>query len=192
MFETIDNWVLHQCTKFSHWLQRNTGLTNFFVVKVGFFLMGLSIFIDLTNYWFPLYGDSRTSLLNLFVFILLLFIQVQRVNTANKNEERLWQGRTLLKDEFNASWGLVFWRMVFLFSFVFSTFVFFLFYHRLGFFEILSKQGWFTGLVVTEYFLLVTPLPPGMSKLRKMIEGFANSLRRPVPTSNFSTPRQKF
>lgn len=43
--------------------------------------------------------------------------------------------------------------------------------------EMIAYQWFSLGLAVLYYFIIVTPLPPGKSKLRKWIDGLARTLR---------------
>src|SRR5271170_3934251 len=56
MSELIDKTdaVIHDaCTKFSHRLQRATGLTCYFVARIGVGISALSLIASIINYYFP-------------------------------------------------------------------------------------------------------------------------------------------
>lgn len=168
----IDTLILALCTKFSHWLQRVTGRTNFFVAKIGFFVICLVVLVRIVNYWFPLLGYTE-PLVMLFVYIILISIMTKLVYRCDDNEYRLYQGKTL----YNITPSGYLYRMIWVFLSVADT---------VGLFFEFSVQivlsGFFNwGSFITVYFLAVTPLPPGISKIQKMLEKLTAAFRKPVP-----------
>ena len=70
-WELIDDSVLKVCTRFSHWFQRKTGRTNFFIVKIGLFFLVLATMIHVMNYWWPVMRLG-TSAFEVFIFTIVL------------------------------------------------------------------------------------------------------------------------
>lgn len=174
IFEAVDHWILGRCTRFSHWLQRTVGLTNFFVAKVGVFLMSLGIVVDVANYWLPLISQ-KTSLGGLIFGVNMLFFSVFLVYLCNLNEERLYNGESLFDMTFRYPT-----RISYLLLFVLSIF-------RIEksktIFELLYYLSFSLGSSITVYFISVIPIPPGMNKLGEFVKNLKNSFRKLVPVS---------
>ncbi len=173
----VDKMVLGLCTKFSHWLQRAVGLTNFFIAKIGLFISSLSLLVDVVNYWFKIV-DHKTSLFSTIFSVLILLSLAVDVHFCNKNEERLYSGKATFFRRGASSEP--FFRILFLGLLFVHMLLFFTFKSK-SIIEVIDNHFFIIGAFVTIYFLSVTPLPPGMSKLRKLVENFATSFRKPVP-----------
>src|SRR5271168_5052658 len=93
MSELIDKTdaVIHDaCTKFSHRLQRATGLTCYFVAKVGVGLIALSCIAEIINYYFRFLPDPTSLFLTVLSVIILLSCVLRSV-VIQKGEDSIGQ-----------------------------------------------------------------------------------------------------
>ena len=178
LLEAIDSWVLLKCTRLSHFLQRNTGLTNFFVAKIGLFMCFLSVLVNIGGYWFPLL-DEKPSLIFIPIQLFLLVWLILILRSCTINEDRLFGGKLLFHDPVN-NW---LYRIQFLFLVGIYT-VPAVHYYKGNFLNVISVSFFMWGMCMALYFMAVTPLPPGMNRLRKAIEKFRGSFQKPVPVSS--------
>ena len=176
----LDTAILARFTKFSHWFQRLTGRTNFFLARICLMVLALSVLVGIVNFWFPVL-THKTSSLSLFFNILwtvLISVDNKKIGEA---DDRAGVDDTPAK-------------MIFFIrcpGFARVLFILFVFVGLAGtygvlidpkykavvrVFEILHNS--FGAAIVCYYYLIdVTPLPPGKSKVRQWIEGLFSSLQ---------------
>ena len=176
---SVDEWLVSKCAKFSHWLQRTVGLTSYFVVKVGIFLCVLSLMMIIINYWWK-FLVFETPLIMVLMYSVYLFGYMHDIHLCNKNEELLQQGKPLIKIE---STGLPVRMLCILLSVYCVSYSVIVGYDVANF---LTASLYPCGSVVVFYFLAVTPLPPGTSKLGKLVESISAGFSKLVPVSSRS------
>jgi hypothetical protein len=175
LFVNIDEYLLARCARFSHWFQRLTGRTNFFIAKVGTMITGMSVLVSLINYWIPL-SKLPTSFFHWVPSLFLLWVMAKESKNCAENEKRLYSDRALRQMmPKNSVWI----RMAALY-FTILLGVFMVRYH--SFFEIL-RYSTGIGVSVFFYFIAVTPLPPGHNKIGEFVKKLASRFRKPVPVS---------
>lgn len=184
MLERIDSWVLERCTVFSHWLQRNTGLTNFFVAKMGVFISTFSCIYGITGYFFHFSG-LEVSLGELSLKLIGVMTMYYLLHPLNENEDRVYSGKAF----FGSLMPVPAIRLLYLFL---SFMIFPAIIQGETFSRILSKEVFSVGIAIYGYFSSITPLPPGRSKIGQMVDAFLGSFKKPVTVQSFSTPRQFF
>ncbi len=175
----VDAWIVSKCAKFSHWLQRTVGLTSYFVVKVGIFLCVLSLMMTIINYWWQ-FLVVKTTLITVLFYSVYLFGYMHDIHLCNKNEELLQQGKPLIKIQ---STGLPIRMLCILFSVYCVSYSVISGYNVANF---LAASLFPCGSVLVFYFLAVTPLPPGTSKLGKLVESISAGFSKMVPVSSRS------
>ena len=178
MLEELDEWILHKCTQFSHQFQRLTGKTNFFIAKVFLSVVGCSAMVVVVNYWVPLL-EHKSTLFSCVLNVVIVLVEASRVKKCQENEDRLYDGLTLNK----LVGGGFYWRLIWVWLLIPDS-ITILFYSK-SIFDILSNL-FGPAMCGAVYFLAVTPLPPGTSKLGQMIERLRAGFRKqvPVPVSN--------
>ena len=170
----LDDALLRVCTKVSHALQRATGLTNYFIAKLGLAFTGVAIVIDILNYLHKFLSKDTPMALMVLDVIILLEIYL-RTWLLTKAEEQLWidsttKPRMLLFDVKRPPW----WRITWIIGFIFVSILCAIKPPEgpYRFLEWVAGPVFPFGLVIFYYFVAVDPLPPGKNKVREWIESF--------------------
>ncbi len=177
--EKVDDYCLTLCSRFSHWLQRTTGWTNFFVAKIGFCMFCISQFLGIANYWWPLIM-FKTNILTLIFYFCGASYATRLIYYCDENERRLYQAKLLYKIEGNI-------RIIRLFFLGCSIIVLVclpVVLPRMHIWEAVYSCFYIWGFCIGKFFIAVTPLPPGTSKIRQFINDFVASFKKPVSVSN--------
>lgn len=166
-FERMDAFVLAGCTKLSHSLQRFTGLTNFFIAKIGVFLCSLNCVERIGNY-FLRFLPKQTHALEFVCLVIMLLVNFARTFILNRaDESMLSEARTKWRSLQSALWE----RIVFIWFSLGDVFGF-IFQRSHGLLDCVSSTFFSLGILIFFYFSLVDPLPPGKSKVRQWFESF--------------------
>ena len=148
----VDTLLLRLCTKFSHALQRATGLTCYFVAKVGCGIVAISVVkIFLSD-------GSRHWVAAFFIFIWVTDM-IYRTIQLGKIEDHFHSAATT-KHAFVKHSDSIIARIIWLLFFALDVIL------RGD----LGNKGLSFGLLVFYYFVAVDPMPPGKSKVREWIE----------------------
>jgi hypothetical protein len=167
----IDFWLMIAATKISHRLQRATGLTCYFVARVGLAISVLSLVycaVIVVFMTFPFWG-TFFKLSTVLFFGIICGQQWKRSHELIKAEERLYNSSQPTLSQFVRTPGpaRVFWAIGTVFGVAFDVY-----------FGLVDKTapylfqqcGFYIGMTIFSYFGSVVPLPPGKSKLRKWID----------------------
>lgn len=163
MLKKVDSFLLSACTKFSHALQRATGITCYFIAKLGVAIVGICVLVQILNYISPFVGEKTSLLLFLVDFIIVADVY-QRSRACTKAEEHVFSGQ-LTKPRYILQYQITFFRILWLVIAIWDAMTV-LFDHR-SFLHILYNDSFATGMVIFHYFIAVDPLPPGVSKVRE-------------------------
>ncbi len=194
VFELIDERILALFTKFSHWFQRLTGLTNFFLARIFLFLMVIETIVRILNYWFHLIS-RKTTITGVVVSSIMVLLSVLYLHYLHEADEQIYRDnptKPLIQHLFesgSAGYALVFVRVISVFIIVLTlpAHVWFSFFEKpeknvVWALETYVNFG-LTYFIAFVYFVLVDPLPPGKSKVRQWINdiqaGFQK--RQPLP-----------
>lgn len=192
--ERIDERILALFTKFSHWFQRLTGWTNFFLARMILFLVVIELIVRALNYWFH-FLSRRTTIDDIVVGSIMLLFSVIYLHYLHQADEQIYCDNTVkpfiqqLFESGSAGSALVFVRVISVFLIVLTLPILI----GQSFFEKLDKNVVWALEVYTRfglayfiaflYFVLVDPLPPGKSKVREWVNdiqaGFQK--RQPLP-----------
>ncbi|MBI2063478.1 MAG: hypothetical protein HYT65_00580 [Candidatus Yanofskybacteria bacterium] len=170
MLRALDGKIIEKFTKFSHWFQKLTGLTCYFFAKMGLFVVLVGLFLRVLNYFIQ-FLTIETILPALDIFFLFFFglIFLRKIYLCNKAEENLFSSEVIRVEK--ESFVFRIWCLFFLV--LDTTFLMpDLYEARYIMLEIMGRTGFFMGFTIYNYFVEVTPLPPGKSKVRQWIEGF--------------------
>ena len=180
IFERIDSSVLAVATRISHWFQRLTGRTNFFLAKIGFALGTLSLMIGLGNYWYE-FLDHKETILAIFVFLPLTWLWFIMAKDCDAAEERALFGASRTKHPLSSRTGLRLMCLAFAILDVLEIPV-----HIRSKFWILEflHEDYGIALVIYYYFVSVDPLPPGQSKVGAWLEALRASFLKPAPSQD--------
>ena len=189
----IDGKILAACTKFSHWFQRLTGRTNFFLAKIGVFVTAFSTLVETINYftnflWFKTTLGFLLILLLLNLFLISDAIRCDEAeNKSLTSEERtdFFRGRA---DRFNRILWLLFslyyWTIWFPMNIVAHP-------KHVDVLHIgmnAAANVFSPGLAIFYYFICVVPLPPGKSRVKEWLEKFRLAFNKPqlaeIPSKN--------
>lgn len=181
----IDAKLLDLFTRFSHWFQRMTGKTNFFLAKFGVALCFLEVVVHILNFYFPILSRKSTAFGVVMALLVALILTVQMVKLDYADHDLIFSSERVEDPTFwILSNGSTSWRLVWFLWFVWDVFMAFKEVPKSSspFFEAIS-WSFAAGTVVFSYFAAVTPLPPGKSKIREWLEGF-NLFLKPAQENN--------
>lgn len=175
LWEKADARLLSFYTRVSHKFQRIFGKTNFFLAKLCFSIAAFSAMTDVVNYWFPvLHGKGDIFLTIVGMFVVLTFFYA--VIFSDQAEEEAQTGsrtlpyitRILLKSSpIRLLFATGIWLEI---GTVFTI-------PQINSYEILNRL-YSLSLLSGIYFCLVTPLPPGTSKVAEWRESLAAAQKR--------------
>jgi hypothetical protein len=179
VFERLDNFLIAKATSAAHRFQRLTGLTTYFIARIGVAISALSIIVEMLNYLYP-FLSGKTSMGAMIIGFLCLLLAIQYSIVLGKAEESVGSNvkPAILLPFITRSYV---WRIFWLWGLAFDLVVFFAHHSRFVVLEFLWGPGYPLGLVIFFYFVKVDPLPPGKSKVREWIEGFT-AVREQVPS----------
>ncbi|MBI2063323.1 MAG: hypothetical protein HYT61_03775 [Candidatus Yanofskybacteria bacterium] len=179
MLRALDSKIIEKLTKFSHWFQKLTGLTCYFFAKMGIFLAIFGTFVRVINYFLP-FLTVKSNMFDIAILIFSVLIFGPSIQKCNKAEENLFSSEVVKLERNN------FWFRIYCLSWVVFEIIFlplYIYETRYLILEVVARVGFFIGLSIYNYFVVVVPLPPGKSKVRKWVEGlFAPQPRlEPIP-----------
>lgn len=176
VFVRIDEVILSFFTKISHWWQRLTGLTNYWLAKCALMVVSISLLVRILNYWHPLLSHkTELGLLAIAGFLIIgcciciMIIDEADTQAQNSDTQAMPVNVTMR--------GETFWRIWFVFLTLTAI-------AQLPV-DLLKTKSIILELVngclcpsmaCFLYFAAVNPLPPAKSKVREWIESF-----RPTP-----------
>lgn len=169
----IDSFVLGKCTKFSHWFQRTTGRTNYFIAKLGLFVVTVAAGFELTNYYYPVTKDYvRPSFAILLFYCAVLIDAFWKSLMMDKLDEssQLSEERVTLRGIDSPIIRVLWLGVSTLDTFLVIAIGYSLIY---DFPTIFYHVGFGYGMVIFHYFAAVNPLPPQKSKIRQWLESFS-------------------
>ncbi len=178
----VDAFVLTQCGRFSHWLQEMTGLTNFFVAKMAFSVFCVGSVMGVANYWWP-FMDFKTNVVYVVCYFSAALYGSTAIYCCNENEHRLYHAKLLYKLVRGNEDAVMNFRLFFLgwsLLMLISTPVLLGVTTWKGVLTAVFGYFFVWGLCIGEFFIVVTPLPPGISKIRQFINNFAASFKKPI------------
>lgn len=182
MIEKTDAVILAACTKVSHSLQRATGITNYFIAKIGIVLMAVVVMLDFPNYVFQ-FLRHKTLLSELCLDLILLIIAVYRSLQLTRAEEALSVGNNVKPAGLIDCTQSVFWRFMWLIWSIIDAIVVCLTPHgRYWLLDVFDQMGFSVGVAIFYYFVAVNPLSPRKSKIRNWLEKLVRG-RTLVPIS---------
>ena len=138
------------------------------------------------NFWFPLTARREQIMTTIIWFILTFVYSSVAVSAQQKEDHFLESGKLLFNPSFisGSSWIRLFW----LIPVLFDIFYFYIQIHiprGYLFFKIIDNSFGLEWLCYS-YFMAVTPMPPGKSKIKEWLESFATGFKKltPIPTTN--------
>lgn len=190
--EALDARIIGLSTRFSHWFQRLTGRTNFFIAKIGVGMTALSVFGMIINYWKHIFFTISTDLSTVMTAFIVLTWLAMIVYSCDDAENKLYSNSSPQKVRYlgleqggmpdNAIWRL------FLLTFTFLSIplkVYQMGHIRTSYYlmEILTGLFFTMGMTVASYFLVIDPLPPAESRVKEWIDNLSTAFARPVPAT---------
>jgi hypothetical protein len=188
MITWLDNQILQLFTRFSHWFQRLTGKTNYWIMKHLFFFIFLYSSLMVANCWFPIFQE-RTSPLNLFANLTVLHRVYMLVDECNVAEDKSFGTELVKLDILNSEFDVFFRKLMTLImvSCLLRDSAMSLYYILLGKLflpsnlEELSIDLFLYSIWAIHYLAVVTPLPPGISKIQEWKESFNAGFKKRIP-----------
>lgn len=171
ILETADNKVLEVCTKSSHKLQKATGLTNYFVAKMGVGITSLSLTVDIVNFLHQ-FLPYKTPTSGLVLDGLCFLNMISNSIDCTKAEDRLDDIKPSFLFRYRNRYNRFLW-----WGFLIFDSIRFYFSHQYNFLNFARTEFFSVGLLIFYYFIAVDPLPPGKSKIREWIESFEKVLK---------------
>jgi len=165
-----------------------TGLTCYFVAKAGLFVLFLSAVFHVVDYWWNLFPDVEAHVVTLFLGLIFVpFFIVPRLAEIQMNEERLYKGLPLY--QINQTSADIFFRLLWTYLSCLDVFEIFVRRTSIGYLVLVHFLAF--GFWLFHYFAAVILLPPGKSKVGKLVEKIKASFRKPtsvpVPSSNLTS-----
>jgi len=194
VFELIDKRILALFTKFSHWFQRLTGQTNFFLARVFLFLVVTEMIVRLLNYWLH-FLSRKTTIIDVVVSPVLVLFSVIYLHCLHQADEQIYRDNTVkpfIQHLFESGSAgsaitMVFMRVLGMILIVLALpmDVEDLLFRKLEKNVVWALEAYTSfGLayfIVFIYFVLVDPLPPGKSKVRQWVESVSAGFRKTAP-----------
>jgi hypothetical protein len=172
MMRELDSFLLARATRFSHAIQRTTGITNYFIAKVGVGIAAIGLLADIVNYFLHLILPSPTLWIVVLDFLFLIDM-IWRSLILSRADEHNWSSNRAKPAELLRFTESYLWRLFWFGAFIVDCFR--IVGHRQSqYFGLIvaQKAGLSLGLCIFGYFVAVDPLPPGMSKLRQWLSAF--------------------
>ena len=177
----LDKAMLDACTRMSHYVQRRTGLTNFFIAKcLGALAAGVALLDLIADYAVPRTTEDYVggpTVLN--DAILLVYLGYMLIIRPEHLEERFLVDPSLLPKQYLIDGEPCRWRPI-----LFSAAIFF----PLAF-SFVGKPVWMivrsTGAfwcLLSLYFMAVMPLPPGQTHIKEDVPGPTAAMEASVAT----------
>lgn len=189
LIQTVDERILALFTKFSHWFQRLTGKTNFSLARLCLGPYGIGLLTIGLGYWLPLLPMQPPLVVSVAMFLSFVLIPF-RVYVTHEAEKSFQDNPSIVPQmRFPEQSGDPLQRVLFLLTSPYTSLLMLLVHQK-------NKQGILLLSLIAGatwgyhaaygYFLLVTPLPPGKSKVRQWIEEFHAGFgkRQPLPSKN--------
>src|ERR1700733_6935944 len=174
MVKEIDAAILSRCTKFSHKLQRATGLTCYFVAKVGLFMSGSNCILEILNHYHK-FLRHETPVIMVALSSFLVFIMFVQSLVLTRADEKI---SDIKPSVFQPRKHDEVWRLIWVVGSCWDIFFFAYGIHASWWYKNLLLEGisrlWFSeGNAIFYYFITVDPLPPCKSKLKAWLEKFS-------------------
>lgn len=178
LIEQIDAKILSHLTKFSHWFQRLTGLSNYILAKICLMLSSVSMFLLAISHWFPKLQMGNSSF---FAFLAPIYFLADLLMMSNldKAHSGLQASGSMAKNRYIA------WlasdpptRIFYITAGAYLVGEQYFFRSRLFF--PLFGSSFFLFYGFARYFAAVDPLPPGTSKVRQWLTSIRMAFSRPV------------
>lgn len=178
MLPKTDAAILAQCTKLSHALQRATGLTCYFIAKIGVFLAASSLLVDIANHYLkfllaetPLWLAIAFSVMMLSMFLRTMMLSQAEDSIGNDTKPRA----LLFYAKEKAGWRMIYVSLACVDMTMFAAGLS-RGHYRFAVLEWFDK-AFFVGITIFYYFVAVDPLPPGKSKVKAWLEKFRVALK---------------
>lgn len=169
VFAGIDSKILRLCTLIAHGLQRAIGVTSYAVAKIGTGISAMSVLLDVVNYFTPVL-NRKTGILSLLIAPVLLAAMVLRSVVCQKADDALWSGSSVKPSELIEYMDGYGWRLFWIVLLFVDLFAELLQPPRAHMIlEYVNGVGFSMGISMFFYFIAVSPLPPGQSKLRQWV-----------------------
>jgi hypothetical protein len=181
MLIEIDAALLRIATRFAHWFQRWTGRTSFFLAKCGVMLWALECLIDLFNHYLtPIPGLPTMATFETVFTIVIILVAIARCTLLDKADAAIRAGARVLPAYVMVTRNSSAWWIRLLFvamSLLTLPMVVIAAFVPYALIIMLRHSGMF-GITAFEYFIMVDPLPPGVSKVRQWVASWTG---RPRP-----------
>lgn len=172
---SLDGYLMSKVTKFSHYLQRTLGITNYFVAKIGIALASLALSMGILDYFIP-FLHSHTTKFSFFIKGLCIIDMIWRSFLCSKAEEAMYESDVKPAFLLRLS-GNTFWRLCWIGFLAIDLAYFPGSWKKNHLPDIVDENFFSLGLAIFYYFIAVNPLPPGKSKVREWINGLFRVLR---------------
>jgi hypothetical protein len=181
LMRRIDGLLIRLATLVAHGVQRWTGRTSFFLAKCGLLVWAIENLLNLFNYFSPQPSLPRADRADVSVALMVLTGVIMRVHFLDRADDALRHGSEalptwVLMARQGSAWGVRILLVALTLAFVAKMVDEWT--KPLAVIRVLGDCG-VGGWTAFEYFVLVDPLPPGVSKVR---EFFSRFVARPVPS----------
>lgn len=182
--QRIDAKILSFFTKISHKFQIMTGRTNFFLSNIFLTLFALNVTENIINYWFNILTRKTNIVSLLFSLFFVVLISRDKINLKKADDTLFDSDGLSAKPRFSLSSNHIV-RLIMLAFACLSIISIYLIVIGVPpakisrVFEIFHEMFPMI-LVCYYYFIEVTPLPPGKSKIKEWLESFGKVLK-PIP-----------
>ena len=171
IFYAIDGRILAVCKKISHALQRGTGLTNFFVAKIGIAFTALNLLIGIGNYFLHFLRRPTPTIMICGPMMICLLSAILRSIDLSRAENDLLG---VEKAQRHTLTSTPFWRLLWSGWSIIDALTFFLSpSYPSPLLEFCWQCLFSWGLTIFYYFVAVDPLPPAKSHIRGWMESLS-------------------
>lgn len=184
-FEVIDAMLLRSTTKFSHWFQRLTGRSNYFIAKIGVFISAITTLIEISNY-FSQFLWRKTGFMILVFCVVINIMTFIEANALDKADESLESETRVLHPLLTHSmWSRLLWVGISLNNTGIACQQL-LIVKEFGPLDAFVQVGLSYGTLIFYYFCEVEPLRPSKSKIREWLEKFSFTTPTPAEVESSS------
>ncbi len=189
MFELLlktDSSILRFFTKISHWFQRLTGLTNYFLAAICTIFVSLNLLMAIIAYWFSIFYRGRTDIVVVIMSVIQLIFWHYLYRQLMRADKSVISGQETIELEPRFDDDVsVFMRIII--SFIICILILLSLISPVAQMNPWEAATFYCSMVCIFcffYFAAVIPLPPGKSKIKEWATSISAFFARMLPATS--------